>query len=284
MAEAALILARGLSLTILPGLFGLALFAKGGRWPLVAVTVLAILASAIGFVLLAVAMTGGDYAALSGDLLTMLLRDTAPGLAFVMRLMLLGALLLTLLVRSIVPRSVVALFAAGATATLAWNGHGAMDSGAVGWIHLGADIVHMLAVGAWIGALIVFLGLVVRREPDHEAAARALAGFAGVGSVIVATILATGLVNAAMLIGVDGITRLPQSLYGRLMIAKLALFGAMLMLASANRYWLTPGLIASGQKGLRALRISLSLELAAAVAIVGLVAWAGICEPPISAM
>ncbi|MFN3774451.1 copper homeostasis membrane protein CopD [Sphingomonas parapaucimobilis] len=283
MMQVALILVRGLSLAILPGLFGLALFAKIRRWPLMAVTAFAISVSAIGFVLLAVAMTGGDPGALSGELLAMLLRDTAPGLAFVMRILLLAALLVTLLARPMVPRCAVALFAAAATATLAWNGHGAMDPGALGWVHLGADIVHMLAAGAWIGALVVFAGLVLRRAPDREEATRALAGFAGAGSVIVAAILATGLVNAAMLIGVDGIARLPDTLYGRLMIVKLLLFGAMLGLASANRFVLTPGLLASGDRGLRHLRISLSLELAAAVLIVGLVGWAGTAEPPVSA-
>jgi len=283
MMQAALILVRGLSLAILPGLFGLALFAKIRRWPLVAVTAFAIPVSAIGFVLLAIAMAGGDPAALNGALFAMLLRDTAPGMAFVLRMVLLAALLVTLLARPVVPRSVVALFAAGATATLAWNGHGVIDSGAIGWVHLGADIVHMLAAGAWIGALVVFIGLVLRRAPDRAEAARALAGFAGAGSVIVAAILATGLVNAAMLIGVDGIARLPDSLYGRLMIAKLLLFGVMLVLASANRFVLTPGLLASGDWGLRHLRISLSLEFAAAVLIVGLVAWAGTGEPPVSA-
>lgn len=283
MSEVALVLVRGLSLTILPGLFGLALFAKERRWLLVAVTAVAILVSAIGFVLLAVAMAGGDPAALNGDLLVMLLRDTAPGLAFVMRVVLLAALLVTLSARPIVPRAVVALFAAAATATLAWNGHGVIDAGAIGWVHLGADIVHMLAAGAWIGALVVFVGLLCRRQPDRVEAERRLAGFAGLGSAIVATILATGLVNAAMLIGLDGVARLPDSIYGRLMIAKLVLFGIMLVLASANRFVLTPGLIASGDKGLRRIRLSLSLEFAAALLIVGLVAWAGICEPPVSA-
>ncbi|WP_267433176.1 copper homeostasis membrane protein CopD [Sphingomonas sp. GM_Shp_1] len=283
MVQAALILARGLSLTLLPGLFGLALFAKDRRWLLVAVAAVALPVSILGFLLLALAMTGGDPGALTGDLLVTLLRDTAPGLAFLLRIALLAALLVTLVARRTVPRWVMAFFAGGATATLAWNGHGAMDAGAIGWVHLGADIVHMLAAGAWIGALIVFVGLAFRRQPDRAEATRALAGFAGVGSAIVAAILATGLVNAAMLIGVQGIARLPDSLYGRLMIAKLMLFGVMLMLASANRFVLTPGLVGSGERGLRHLRISLSLELAAALAIVGLVAWAGISEPPVSA-
>src|SRR3546814_2695692 len=37
--------------------------------------------------------------------------------------------------------------AAIALATLAWTGHGAADEGLLGWVHLGADITHLLAAG-----------------------------------------------------------------------------------------------------------------------------------------
>ncbi|PXA91048.1 copper resistance protein CopD, partial [Nostoc sp. 3335mG] len=227
-------------------------------------------------VLMAAAMTGQGVSALDRELLVILVRDTTPGTAFLLR----NAALLAMLVALLLPRArfaIVALLAAIATATLAWNGHGAMHEGMTGWLHLVPDILHMLAAGAWIGALAVFLRLIFARPGQ---AAPALSGFAGMGTAIVATVLLTGIVNAAMMVGMDGIARLGNSLYGQLLLAKLALFVLMLALAGANRFLLTPRLAADGN--VRALRISLSVELGAALLIVMLIGWAGTLEPPVS--
>ncbi len=281
MGDGPLIVVRGLLLAVLPATFGLAWFARRQlvtRRALVIATVAALLLSGVAFVLLAAAMTGAGVASVDRDLLLMLVRDTTPGTAFLVR----SAALLAMLIALLVPQprfTPVTLLAAVASATLAWNGHGAMEEGVAGRLHLIADIVHLLAAGAWIGALAVFVTFAVRRSPQ---AAGALAGFAGMGTAIVAAIVLTGIVNAAMLVGIDGIARLGTSLYGQLLLAKLALFALMLALAAANRFVLTPRLTASGD--LRALRISLSTEFAAGVLIVLLIGWAGTLEPPVSAM
>lgn len=281
MGDGPLIVVRGLLLAVLPATFGLAWFARRQlvtRRALVIATVAALLLSGVAFVLLAAAMTGAGVGSVDRDLLLMLVRDTTPGTAFLVR----SAALLAMLVALLVPQprlTPVAVLAGVASATLAWNGHGAMQEGVAGRLHLIADIVHLLAAGAWIGALAVFVTLAVRRSPQT---AGALAGFAGMGTAIVAAIVLTGIVNAAMLVGIDGIARLGTSLYGQLLLAKLALFALMLALAAANRFVLTPRLTASGD--LRALRISLSTEFAAGVLIVLLIGWAGTLEPPVSAM
>ena len=116
---------------------------------------------------------------------------------------------------------------------------------------------------------------------------RALHGFGAVGTIVVGTIVLTGLMNAWLLVGLDRVLTLGATLYGRLLIAKLVLFGAMLGLASLNRFRLTPafeGSIAAGDHvgALRALRLSLGVETACVVAILALVAWLGTLEPPIS--
>ena len=281
MQDAAFVVVRGLLLAVLPATFGLALFARkrsAGRRGLIVATVAALLLSGVAFVLMAAAMTGTGVAAIDRDLLWMLVGETTPGTAFLVRTAALVAMLIVLLVPQ--PRfAIVASLAAIASATLAWNGHGAMDEGAAGWLHLLSDIVHLLAAGAWIGALAVFVGLVFRRSGEAQ---DALAGFAGMGTAIVATILLTGIVNAGMTIGIDGIPRLGSSLYGQLLLAKLSLFALMLTLAAANRFVLTPRLATSGN--VHALRISLSVEFAAGVLIVLLIGWAGTLEPPVSAM
>ena len=275
--------------------FGLALFARTGlrgdaaalpvRPLLLALTAAGIALSLVGLWALAAQMAGVGFGAVDRATLTMLVAETTPGTAFVARI---AALVAAVALLSVAPRALapVAMLAAVALATLAWNGHGAMDEGAAGWLHLGADIVHLLAAGLWLGALFALLLLVARRDADaaHVAAThRALAGFSATGTAIVTALVVTGIVNGAFLIGLDRLPTLGDTLYGRLMIAKLALFTAMLALAAANRFRLTPALAGDAPPAMRALRRSLATESGAALAIVALVAWLGTLEPPVSA-
>ena len=101
---------------------------------------------------------------------------------------------------------------------------------------------------------------------------------------MVAVIVASGMVNAWLLVGPAGVASLPGTLYGQLLLCKLALFAAMLGFAAANRYRLTPALLARIEAedhdgALAALRISLALETACAAIVLALVAWLGTLEP-----
>ena len=102
-------------------------------------------------------------------------------------------------------------------------------------------------------------------------------------------LIATGLVNAWLLVGPSAVGGLVTTLYGRLLLAKLALFAAMLGLAALNRYRLTPAfnraIAADDPAGaLRALRLSLAVETGCAGTILAIVAWIGTLEPPVSAI
>ena len=186
----------------------------------------------------------------------------------------------------------ISLGAATALASLAWTGHGAASDGIVGMRHLIADIVHLLASGAWIGALAALGTMLFRPSAtmtdDHlKLTHRALEGFSLVGTVIVALIVASGLVNSYMLVGPAHVLSLPSTLYGQLLMAKLALFGIMLALAAANRFRLAPAFdqaITNGgtSAAISHLRRSLIYEASAALLILGLVAWLGTLEPPMS--
>jgi len=186
-----------------------------------------------------------------------------------------------------------ALASAAALATLAWTGHGSIDEGTVGWVHLGADILHLIASSAWMGGLLGLILLVVRPiariDTEHlEFTHRALHGFGTIGTVVVATLFVTGLVNSWLMVGVDHVAILSATRYGQLLIAKLALFALMLGLAALNRFQLTPAFErsiagASHAGALRALRLSLAIEATSIVAILGLVAALGTLAPPVSA-
>lgn len=177
-----------------------------------------------------------------------------------------------------------------ALGSLAWTGHGAASEGVTGWIHLGSDIVHLLAAGVWIGALFALGLLLFRRTSgmsgEHVILShRTLEGFSTVGTVVVALIVLTGLVNSWILIGPANVPALFTTLYGQLLLAKLALFVTMLGLAAANRFRLTPALATAMRTqdhgvAVQALRRSLVLETAAALGILLFVAWLGLLGPP----
>lgn len=252
--------------------------------------------SVLGLLAMAAAMAGVSISALDQATVTMLVTDTAAGTAWIVRM---AALALVVLVPAFgwgrPGRALCAATAAGgvALATLAWTGHGAMDEGVVGWLHLGADIAHLVAAGVWIGALLGLSMLMMRRasriDASHLALShRALEGFSTTGTVMVAVIVASGLFNSWLLVGLTGMRVIGDSLYGQLLVAKVMFFVAMVVLASVNRYLLTAAFEAAIDHGdharaIGALRRSLGLETACAVAVLGIVAVLGTLEPIASA-
>ena len=226
----------------------------------------------------------------------MMISETPMGKAWAVRMV---ALFATLAIATVMggrksPTWLVLVSAGSATAlaSLAWTGHGAASEGAAGMRQLIADIVHLLAAGAWIGALAA-LGMLLFR-PAHSMSKdhillthRALEGFSLIGTAIVALIVVSGLLNSWVLVGPEHLLSMSSTLYGQLLIAKLALFGVMLVLAAANRFRLTPAFDPTIEGGgtlpaISRLRRSLISETSAALIILGLVAWLGTLEPPMS--
>lgn len=277
-------------------LFGLAVYPLyaaspsrpfGDRLMIAGLAGLGLLLSNLSFLQMVASMSSATITGIDRETFDFVLFETPPGAAFLWRTAALATAFVAALLQSAKIRSPVLTLGAGvALGTLAWTGHAAVTEGAAGTIHRLADGLHLLAAGAWLGALAVLVTLLFARIEDDQsvAAARsALAGFAVAGSIIVALIVATGLINVWMIVGVEGALRLPTTLYGQLLIAKLVLFAAMLGLAAANRWRLTPRL-ASGDAGgasggVRALRGSIALETSAAMLILALVAWLGTLSP-----
>src|SRR3546814_8694451 len=136
-------------------------------------------------------------------MLPMLFAPASFGTAFLARM---AALAVCLVASLLLPRHPVAVLgtisvaAGGGLSSLAWSGHGAATEGGAGMVHLGADILHLLAAGAWVGALAALLLMASRASPTDDAVYvralhRALDGFAGVGTAIVGLIVVTGFVN-----------------------------------------------------------------------------------------
>jgi putative copper resistance protein D len=236
-------------------------------------------------------MAGGWGAALDVAAIGYVIQSTSLGIAHVARagLALLGVILLLAGRGQRVMTVMAAVAFAGATASFAWSGHGASSEGAAGLVHLVADIIHALAAALWLGALAGFCLMLARRDrSDVEASARSLAGFGTVGTLAVLALTLSGLVNTAFLVGMEGSDRLASTMWGQLLFAKLLLFTVMVWLASHNRYTLTPALERAIEAGddtgeaVQSLRVSVGVEMAAGIALLGLVAAMGVQTPPAS--
>ncbi len=121
-------------------------------------------------------------------------------------------------------------------ATLAPVGHVAMFDGLYGTLMIANQVLHLSAVGAWLGGLGLLLGLLRQRAATHETRA-ILLRFSGLGYVMVALIIATGLTNVRAMSG----ALWPQPAFegfGLILAVKLCMALGMLALALCNRLML----------------------------------------------
>jgi copper resistance protein D len=212
---------------------------------------------------------------------------TAFGHVWAFRLALLLLLAAGLAVRpsrSTVRDALVAAGGAGLVASLAACGH-ALASGTA---HLFVDAGHLVGAALWLGMLPPLL-LVVHRATAGAApgsldlAAVALRRFSPPAMAAVVVLGLTGMANAWWLMGSP--VNLTTTGYGLLLLAKLALFALMLLLALANRIRLMPWL--SGPTpardrlvAVRRLRRNVVAELLLGAAVLALVGVLGVTAPP----
>ncbi|ATE78601.1 MULTISPECIES: copper homeostasis membrane protein CopD [Pseudomonas] len=262
------------------------------RSMLAGTAVLGAVLSVASMVMMASAMSGEtDFAELRPHI-EMMLFETDVGLAWGVRIVALVIAGLAVMLRAPGFSLWVAAFAgAVALASLAWSGHGAMDEGDRRFWHFAVDILHLLAAGAWLGALLAFALMAkinaLQTEARLRLLARAVNRFEAIGAAIVVVITATGVVNYLFIVG-PKLDEVFLSTYGILLFIKVVLFAGMLVLAALNRFHLGPFLERSLRDGqytvaANALRRSVVVELAAAVLIVGLVAWLGTLSPEMGA-
>jgi putative copper resistance protein D len=217
-----------------------------------------ILAAAVGTVLsgllwfiFAVANMSGTLADVADkEILWTILSETSFGGVWMARMLLAFVIVGVTAVRpfwiGIPGRDLVTAFpAAVLLVSLAGTGHAQIEEGWINLVHIASDAVHLLAAGAWLGGLVplgfILLDHSVRdREPIVDVD-RILLRFSIMGYVAVAALVTSGLVNSWFLVG--SVTGLLTTVYGQILLGKLALFAAMLALAAANRFWLVPRMI-----------------------------------------
>lgn len=265
MIEVGLVTARFLhyaATTMLAGLSLFPLYAYAGaepevfgrwrqRWLLW--TALAALVSVVCWFAFAAANMSGDIGDLTDmETLKAVARDTSFGILWMLR-MLLAVLIVGVAAWCCRSRreavrdcsSMMLLLTGLLLASLAGTGHTQVEEGWAGIVHVISDAMHLLAAGAWLGGLIPLVLLLHRYfgtdlGVGSKDVDRILMRFSGMGYIAVATLIGSGLVNSWFLVGSpSGLLSTP---YGQILLAKLVLFGGMLALAVANRFWLVPSM------------------------------------------
>jgi copper resistance protein D len=252
--------------------------------------------SLLSIVAMTASMAGVSLFDVDRASVSMMIFETPMGNAWVVRMLALLSTFATGLFRgrsgTLKWLALVTIGSTVALASIAWTGHGAAGEGVAGTAQLIADVTHLLCAGAWLGALAALSAMLFRCSPGStngqlKLTHRSIDRFSNAGSIIVLLIIGSGLYNGLVLVGPQYILSLPATLYGQVLIAKLILFGAMLALAAINRWRLAPALGDAlrndGSIGVIAkLRTSMAFELGFALIILGLVAWLGTLEPPMS--
>ncbi len=161
--------------------------------------------------------------------------------------------------------SVLATILAGLAASLeAGHSHAfAMSHGFS--VLLLSQILDLLAAGAWLGGLLPLLMVVGQAPLDvAELAARR---FSTLGSVAVAILAATALLQGVLLAG--GLAGLTGTAYGAMLLTKAALFAVLILLAAVNRLRFTPSLGGPhGEGSRRALLATIAVETAIGLGVV----------------
>ena len=199
-------------------------------------------ASAASLLLYGPYVQGGGWSGVVGDLDYAL--STRIGELLVVRLLLLAAVVGFLVVwlrRSRgAPRvsgttpAVVTLIVGGALA-LTWSltTHSA-DSRLIA---LPVDVVHMMAMSAWLGGMPALVVLLLKVR-DREALSRAVPMFSRTATICVIALVATGVIQAWRQVGsADALT---STSYGDWLMIKVGLVVAIVALGGFARWWATP--------------------------------------------
>ena len=251
--------------------------ARIGRWGSAAIVV-TIVATVAKLPAEVASIGDGWHDGIDPAMVVSVLGETSVGQAWAAQAV---AASLLALVQAAPPRMRVTATALGSglvLTCLSLDGHAVMHEGLLGVVHRANDVLHVLAAGAWFGALLpvlVILKLLGRSEWRANAGL-ALRSFSRAGHVAVALVLVSGVANTALVLG-----RWPTDLsspYQALLDAKVVSVAAMVGLALVNRYVFVPRL-GHGPETAIALRRATLAEVPLGLAAIALVAVFGMLDP-----
>jgi putative copper resistance protein D len=157
---------------------------------------------------------------------------------------------------------VLTLLSVALLVSIALTGHAVMHNGWLGVMHPLNQAAHLLAAAIWLGGLLpLALVLAASRNlsTDRAPATRALRRFSDLAMIAVLVVLASGLVNAWLLVGAP--SALIATAYGQTLLIKLVLVALLLATALVNRCVLLPSLASRGDRALARIERNVTVEL-----------------------
>ena len=180
----------------------------------------------------------------------------------------------------------VAVVALAITAPLA--GHAASHSPR--GLLVASDTLHVLCMCTWLGGLVILLlalplaARALLAEERMPLLATVVGRFSRMAMVAVTLLLVSGIVNSVVLVA--SFDALVETTYGRLVLAKIALFGALISLGAFNQRRILPQLRALAARGgppsraaTTVLRRSVALEVAFALVVLGVTSMLAATQP-----
>lgn len=237
--------------------------AQGLRNQTIALAVLALVASALSFMLGGAALTGGADGMTDPEMLG-LLWQTLVGDALLYRIAGAAMVIVGVLLPRVSLRLGLWLALAGGVLML-WSfaqiGH-VTDIGRFGVRLL--LLLHLVGIAFWIGVLSPLHHL--SRRADHlDQAAQLGHQFGQAAMTLIPALIMAGLIIGWMLTG--NLTALVVTEYGQTLIAKVALVAVVLMLAATNKLWFVPAMQAGDARAARHLARSIQIETAVILAV-----------------
>jgi putative copper export protein/mono/diheme cytochrome c family protein/peroxiredoxin len=183
-----------------------------------------------------------------------------------------------------------AVLACGLLGAQSLTGHTAATEGEEFLVQVGADVVHLLAAGVWLGGLPLLGVLLTWAQRVNQASAERIAAEAtrrfsalGLGSVLL--LVLTGMARAWVLVG--SVPALIGTPYGQLLLGKVSLLLLLLIPATINIRYDKPYLLRMvaeqrrqrTREALRRLRRNVVLEMVFGLALLFLVGGLGVHPP-----
>jgi putative copper resistance protein D len=241
--------------------------------------------------LVAARVSGANLiSAVHPEILGTLLGRTYFGRLWEVRLAIIAGFVALVFVRQQWGQFVKLLLAAALLAALSLAGHAGASIGEARWIQLANDAFHLIAAGTWPAGLAPFALFLAQAlqadQPDEmQVAALVTRRFSSLSLVTVGTLAITGTVNGYFLVGT--FHALVATVYGRLLLLKLGLFGAMVVIGAFNLLWLKPRTLVAAKSTalgkssnlLRSLRRNVLTELSLGTIVIIVVGVLGVTPP-----
>jgi copper resistance protein D len=236
------------------------------RFPTRAVTVLSLVSGLVWFACVLEEVSADTAAAFNVDQILLVLSHTSFGFTWALHLALAAGLIAASLLQAPIA---IALLAFLNLVSLTGIGHAAAGEGLEHLGHLVSHGIHLIAGGIWLGGLIPLWQVI--KHADEVLRRSIVKRFSAVGIGAVVLVALTGLFNVRAITG--GFIPDWSSDYGRLLLLKALLFGALLLMALFNQ------LHSTRHSRWTLLRQGISAELIGFIAILLVVGLLGVTSP-----